>query len=122
MTSAWWVPTVWRCERGRRRHEDRRHRHGAHLDAEGRQRCGGQSHRRFGEAQHAEGRIAPGEGEAAGTIVTPLLGAVSYTWIAADVDEPGLFHAEWEVTFSGGAKETFPNGRYLKVLFTEQIA
>ncbi len=59
---------------------------------------------------------------AAGTIVTPLLGAVSYTWIAADVDEPGLFHAEWEVTFSGGAKETFPNGRYLKVLFTEQIA
>jgi hypothetical protein len=59
---------------------------------------------------------------AAGTVVTPLLGAVSYTWVAADVDEPGLFNAEWEVTFSGGAKETFPNGRYLKVLFTEQIA
>jgi hypothetical protein len=56
-----------------------------------------------------------------GTVVTPLAGAVSYTWASADVNEPGLFDAEWEVTFSGGAKETFPNGRHLKVLITEQL-
>lgn len=58
---------------------------------------------------------------AAGTVVTPLGGVVSYTWVTADVNEPGMFHGEWEVTFASGAKESFPNGRYLTVLFTEQV-
>jgi hypothetical protein len=35
-------------------------------------------------------------------------GKVTYTWQAADVDTPGLYACEWEVTFSGGAKATFP--------------
>lgn len=48
-------------------------------------------------------------------------GKVSYAWVAADVNEPGLFNAEWEVTFAGAKPETFPNGRYLSVLFTEGL-
>ena len=35
-------------------------------------------------------------------------GKVTYTWQAADVDTPGLYACEWEVTFSDGAKVTFP--------------
>jgi hypothetical protein len=35
-------------------------------------------------------------------------GKVTYAWQAADVDTPGLFACEWEVTFAGGAKATYP--------------
>jgi hypothetical protein len=58
---------------------------------------------------------------AAAVVVSPSGGTVRYDWVAADVDEAGMYDAEWEVTFTGGAKESFPNGRHLKVLFTEGL-
>lgn len=35
-------------------------------------------------------------------------GEVTYAWQAADVNTPGLYACEWEVTFAGGAQATFP--------------
>jgi hypothetical protein len=36
-------------------------------------------------------------------------------WQAADTTTPGLYNAEWEVTFTDGTVATFPNERYLLV-------
>lgn len=40
-------------------------------------------------------------------------GEVAYTWTASDLDTPGTYHAEWQVTFGGGAVQTFPSDQYL---------
>ncbi len=48
-------------------------------------------------------------------------GKVSFTPSAAQVATAGTFHYEWEVTFSGGAIQTYPEGRHLVALFTEQL-
>jgi hypothetical protein len=45
----------------------------------------------------------------------PDVGRVRYTWIAANVDTPGLYFAEFEVAWSGGAPQTFPQDGYLVV-------
>jgi len=49
--------------------------------------------------------------EQAVTLVTAASGVVKYVWgtLAGDNDTPGLYDAEFEVTYSGGAIETFPN-------------
>lgn len=49
-------------------------------------------------------------------------GQVSYEWQAADTDTPGLYLAEWEVTYVGGDVVTYPNAGYLLVRVTPQIA
>lgn len=51
----------------------------------------------------------------AATIVIPATGVVRYDWIASDVDTPGEFLAEWEVTWSGGKRQTFPTLSYHSV-------
>ena len=43
-------------------------------------------------------------------------GEVSYTLQAADVDTSGTYQEEWEVTYSGGTKETFPRGGEAQVV------
>lgn len=48
-------------------------------------------------------------------------GVVSYAWQSADTDTAGDFNAEFEVTFSGGAKQTFPNSRYLRIQVKPQL-
>lgn len=49
---------------------------------------------------------------AAATIDNAAGGAVSYTWAAADLDTPGNYVAEWEVTFADGSISTFPSAVY----------
>jgi hypothetical protein len=48
-------------------------------------------------------------------------GNVSYVWAESDTSTPGLYLAEWEVTFAGGQQQTFPNSGYITVLITEQL-
>lgn len=40
------------------------------------------------------------------------MGHVSYTWQDGDTyrDDEGLYKLEWEVTYGGGAVQTFPSG------------
>lgn len=53
--------------------------------------------------------------DASATVVTPAEGTVSYTWVTANTDTAGDYEAEWQVTFAGGAVQTFPNSKHLKV-------
>ncbi len=49
-------------------------------------------------------------------------GEVHYAWVAADTDTPGLYLAEWRVTFGDGTIESFPNGAVLYVLVSEGLS
>ena len=59
---------------------------------------------------------------AAATITDAATGKVSYTPIAADTNTQGDYLVEWQVTFSGGAVETFPNSDWQKVRVKDDIA
>ena len=69
-----------------------------------------------------------GQGDAAvkvnatATITDAVLGKVSYTPSSTDTNTVGDFLAEWEVTFGGGAKETFPNSGHQKIRVVDDIA
>lgn len=45
----------------------------------------------------------------------PLDGWVDYQWQPGDTDTVGEFDVEWDVTFAGGAKQTFPIDGYTEV-------
>lgn len=49
-------------------------------------------------------------------------GTVRYTPIATDTNTIGDMLCEWQVTFNGGAIETFPNSGHQKVRVTDDIA
>jgi hypothetical protein len=51
----------------------------------------------------------------AATIVTPADGVVRYDWAAIDTDTPGEYVAEWEITWTGGKKQTVPTLTYHEV-------
>jgi hypothetical protein len=59
--------------------------------------------------------------DADASIVTAESGVVQYIWDAADTATVGSYQAEFEVTFSGGAIETFPNNGYIRVEITDDI-
>jgi len=60
---------------------------------------------------------------AAATIVTATgTPTVRYDWVGADTDTAGFFDAEFEVTYSGGAVETFPNNGFIRVHIDGDIA
>lgn len=48
----------------------------------------------------------------AGVIVNASQGIVRYDWAAADTATPGNYTAEWEVTWPGPKKQTFPTASY----------
>jgi hypothetical protein len=49
-------------------------------------------------------------------------GIVKYEWMATDTETAGIFEAEFEVEYSDGAVETFPNTGYIKVQIVKDIA
>lgn len=59
---------------------------------------------------------------AAADVVTAALGLVKYTWIGTDTDTAGSYQAEWEVTWSGSRKQTFPTKGFDVVVVYEDVA
>lgn len=49
-------------------------------------------------------------------------GMVSYAWLAGNTGLAGLYLGEWEVTFGGGAVETFPNDSYILIRISPEVA
>lgn len=55
------------------------------------------------------------------TISDAANGEVTYTWGTADLDTAGVYDAEVQVTWTGGAIETFPNGGYNRIRVVDDI-
>lgn len=51
----------------------------------------------------------------------PTRGMVHYEPVAGDVDTPGRYIGEWQVTFSGGEIQTYPNDGYLLITITAEV-
>ena len=57
------------------------------------------------------------------TIVTATVApTVRYDWQAGTTDAEGFYQAEFEVTYAGGAIETFPNFGFIGVAIADDIA
>lgn len=60
--------------------------------------------------------------DASAQIITPdISGIVQYDWDNGDTATIGSYQAEFEVTFAGGAVETFPNSGYIRVEIIDDI-
>jgi len=53
--------------------------------------------------------------DASADVLNATGGIVSYSWATGDTASYGFFNAEFEVTYSDGTKETFPNNGYISV-------
>lgn len=53
---------------------------------------------------------------------TATTGQVRYDWQAADTATAGYFWGEWQVTYSNGQTETFPNGGNFLVQITSELS
>lgn len=60
--------------------------------------------------------------DAAATIVDGPTGVVKYQWVTADTDTAGDYLAEFEVTYTDGTIESFPNRYDIQVFIRDQIA
>jgi|TARA_R100000479_G_scaffold74103_1_gene35828 hypothetical protein len=60
--------------------------------------------------------------DAAATVVSADAGSVKYEWVAADTATAGSYLAEFEVTYTNGAVETFPNDQSIAIVITEDLA
>ena len=55
------------------------------------------------------------------TVVDQDNGVVQYDWVTGDTDTVGTYNVEFEVTYSDGAIETFPNKGNLAVNVTKEL-
>ena len=55
------------------------------------------------------------------SVPDPTKGIVRYDWQPADTQGAGIFDAEWEVTYSDGTTETFPNTEDITVRIIQDI-
>ncbi|CAB4176084.1 Domain of unknown function DUF2479 [uncultured Caudovirales phage] len=58
----------------------------------------------------------------AATIVTAATGIVKYQWVTGDTDTAGDYRAEWQVTFSSGKIQTYPNNGYDTISILQDLA
>jgi len=56
------------------------------------------------------------------TIISSPNGTVQYNWQPGETSTPGLYQAEFEVTYPDGSVETFPNDGYMDVEIRGKIA
>lgn len=54
-------------------------------------------------------------------LVVAATGHVRYTWLDGDLDTAGYYIAEWEVTYSNDAVETFPADGYISVIVRDSL-
>ena len=59
---------------------------------------------------------------ATAAIVTAGLGRVRYAWVAANTDTADEYEGEFQVTFSNGAIQTFPNDSHITVVVTDDVS
>jgi len=59
--------------------------------------------------------------DAAASIVEAASGTVKYVLQEGDTDDAGDYLVEWEVTFSGGTIQTYPNDGYQTLLITREL-
>lgn len=52
----------------------------------------------------------------AGVIDDLTTRAVHYQWAGDDTDTPGVYRAQWKLTYPGGAPESFPSDEPLYVI------
>jgi hypothetical protein len=50
-----------------------------------------------------------------GIVGLATAGVVRYDWRAGDTIKAGVYQAEFEITYSDGTIETFPNGEHIQV-------
>ena len=60
--------------------------------------------------------------DAPAVITDAATGNVRYDWSVGDTATSGIFRAEFEVTFSDGTIETFPNDGYLFINVMRELA
>lgn len=58
----------------------------------------------------------------AATLINASGGVVQYNWSANDTDTVGSYQAEFEVTYTDGTIETFPNSGYIRIDIVSDIA
>lgn len=58
----------------------------------------------------------------ASVVIPATAGIVQYDWQSADVAASGVYDAEFEITYSTGKIETFPNYGYIAVIISGDIA
>ncbi len=59
---------------------------------------------------------------AAATIVNAATGTVRYQWQGTDTNTTGDYRAEWQVTFSSGQVQTYPNDDYITIHIINDLA
>lgn len=60
--------------------------------------------------------------DASATIQDSANGVVLYPWADGDTDTTGLHIAEWEVVYSDGTSESFPNDDDILIYINEDVA
>lgn len=65
--------------------------------------------------------VMDGLGRAPARVIEAAPPVVQYHWEPGDTDRSGVRRAEFEVTYSDGRIETFPNGGYLLVSIVEDL-